>query len=439
MFGFTKKIAKSDVVVDTDKKMDELKPLKAFFELYRDEISFIFKNGVCVLTNASPDFAEKCTESTLAAYANSYFFDSNNAYMVYRKNLSDGHVGYRLVLKSSLPECLVGSLNSHSLALDQTLAGMQSFLNDTIADAQPLRQGSDEILASNIYTATSMNNISKDLQKLVDLSKVARDSTIDLNENSKKISTVVSLIKDVADQTNLLALNASIEAARAGEAGRGFAVVADEVRKLAERTNLASQDIIKIVDSIMKISVTIDNNTKQLSEFINIAMELLTNASRLSQEQKEKTVYVARFVRIVVNNLFGNLAKLDHAVYMHRLFSYIDPALGMSSFTRTDHHGCRLGKWYYEGLGKREFSSTPSFSKIEKPHSLVHQSANNVASFGNELINLIQNEKDICAELDKMQSASQDVFKYIDAMLKEKTAAVEAEIQTLIKELEKKG
>ncbi|GBG01266.1 methyl-accepting chemotaxis protein [Azospira sp. I13] len=122
-------------------------------------------------------------------------------------------------------------------------------VSDNTGDAARLAAESDEQARAGRET---VDRLVGEINQVSDVVKVAAQQIGNLEEESQKISNIVSVIKDIADQTNLLALNAAIEAARAGEHGRGFAVVADEVRKLSERTAQSTGEITQMVGSIQE-------------------------------------------------------------------------------------------------------------------------------------------------------------------------------------------
>ncbi|HOT45817.1 MAG TPA: methyl-accepting chemotaxis protein [Spirochaetota bacterium] len=132
---------------------------------------------------------------------------------------------------------------------------------------------------------------------------IAIQSINEINDSSKKISEIISVINEIAFQTNLLALNAAVEAARAGEQGRGFAVVAGEVRNLAQRSGDAAKQIEQLIIESVE---TVENGTRlvvESSEFLkeiadtaqssaNIISEIAaaSDEQRLGMEQINKAV-----------------------------------------------------------------------------------------------------------------------------------------------------
>ncbi|MDQ2820509.1 MAG: Cache 3/Cache 2 fusion domain-containing protein [Pseudomonadota bacterium] len=126
----------------------------------------------------------------------------------------------------------------------------------------------EEQAASLAATATSMEQLTVTVRQNADNARQANqmalsasevaskggamvaqvvDTMASINQSSRKIVDIISVIDGIAFQTNILALNAAVEAARAGEQGRGFAVVASEVRNLAQRSAAAAKEIKELI------------------------------------------------------------------------------------------------------------------------------------------------------------------------------------------------
>ncbi|EJF68171.1 methyl-accepting chemotaxis protein [Pseudomonas sp. SDT2931_S440] len=113
-----------------------------------------------------------------------------------------------------------------------------------------------------------------------------------LQQESRKIGSVLEVIKSVSEQTNLLALNAAIEAARAGEAGRGFAVVADEVRSLAQRTQQSAEEIEELISGLHR-------GTQQVADIMDNSRSLTDNSVQLTRRAGEALAGITRTVSVI--------------------------------------------------------------------------------------------------------------------------------------------
>jgi methyl-accepting chemotaxis protein len=140
-----------------------------------------------------------------------------------------------------------GEISTATTDLSQRVEEQAASLAETSASMEEI----SSTVQTNAKNAQQANELTSSTQGVADRGgKVVAEAVTAMSrieESSRQISDIITVIDEIARQTNLLALNAAFEAARAGDAGRGFAVVASEVRSLAQRSSEAAKNITDLI------------------------------------------------------------------------------------------------------------------------------------------------------------------------------------------------
>jgi methyl-accepting chemotaxis protein len=229
---------------------------------------------------------------------------------------------------------IAGSVENHS----HTIAGDSHTLHASNQEYTRQLDESRQRLAevtetgrANAASASQADSVASDARDLANkgcgIVTKAIVAMAEIDESSKRISAITSVIDGLAFQTNLLALNAAVEAARAGEQGRGFAVVASEVRNLASRSASAAREIKSlIVDSTTKVSLGTELITQSggtLEEIVRAVTqvsEIVSDIATTSQEQAESIRPVSEAVQRMhdttrqTSDLINETTQAAHAI-----------------------------------------------------------------------------------------------------------------------------
>jgi methyl-accepting chemotaxis protein len=185
-----------------------------------------------------------------------------------------------------------GEIASGNLDLSSRTEEQASSLEETASSMEELtstvKQNADNARQANVLAQTASTVAGQGGDVVAQVVQTMGS----INDSSKKIVDIITVIDGIAFQTNILALNAAVEAARAGEQGRGFAVVAGEVRTLAQRSAAAAKEIKALIgDSVDKVETgtrLVDQAGSTMNEVvasIQRVTDIMAEISAASQEQ----------------------------------------------------------------------------------------------------------------------------------------------------------
>jgi len=172
---------------------------------------------------------------------------------------------------------------SQAATLEETAAA----LDELTASVRSAAEGARSV-------EVTMGEAGSEAERSGEVVQSAVTAMTEIEESSRHISQIISVIDDIAFQTNLLSLNAGVEAARAGEAGRGFAVVASEVRALAQRSADAALEIKTLIgDSSRQVErgvALVANGGTALQSIVGQVSHITTLVSDIAEGAAEQSL-----------------------------------------------------------------------------------------------------------------------------------------------------
>ena len=172
-------------------------------------------------------------------------------------------------------------------ALEETAASMEELSSTVKQNADNARQANQLALSASTVAVKGGEVVSEVVATMKGI-----------NDSSRKIADIISVIDGIAFQTNILALNAAVEAARAGEQGRGFAVVASEVRSLAGRSADAAKEIKTLitasVERVEQGTALVDQAGATMTEVVSSIKRVTDIMGEISAASAEQSAGVAQ-------------------------------------------------------------------------------------------------------------------------------------------------
>ena len=371
----------------------------------------------------------------------------------------------------SLNMAILSSNTEEATANSQAISAAAEELVASVGQIAENSDGAAErATETNQSVARSIDAMSGAAEAISEISTATQESVeslAELHRASAQIGDFLAVIQTIADQTNLLALNATIEAARAGEAGKGFAVVASEVKSLANQAARATEDISERIkalqDGMTDIQTSMDGSreavvrgqttigganhlirsvgeqvsdvAERMQEISTILQQQQTTSAEISanitgvadkaaenrdrltmmstalQNSNDNFVQNARsWFRIDCHRSLVQMAKIDHIFFKKHVVDMMLGRVEGRADELSDHHACRLGKWY-DGTKLDAICQHAAFRSISEPHEQIHRVASEMIALRDK-----GETQQAITLLPALEEASASVLEGLDAL-----------------------
>ena len=265
--------------------------------------------------SAAVDVAERVALGDLSSVIRSDRRDETGRLLAALKVMNENLAGIVSTVRSSSDSIATGSAQiasgnadlsqrteEQASALEQTAASMEQLGSTVKQNADNARQANQLALSASTVAVRGGEVVGQVVATMKGI-----------NDSSKKIADIISVIDGIAFQTNILALNAAVEAARAGEQGRGFAVVASEVRSLAQRSAAAAKEIKSLITAsverveqgtalVNQAGVTMDEVVSSIKRVTDIMGEISSASIEQSQGVSQVGEAVSQMDQVTQQN-----------------------------------------------------------------------------------------------------------------------------------------
>lgn len=285
-------------------------------------LSVVFARSITVPMNRAITVANAVASGDLTSHIDTTATNETGQLMRALKGMNDNLVDLvgKVLTGTDSITTASGEIASGNSDLSQRTEQQASSLEETAASMEELtstvKQNADNSRQANQLAAGASEVAVKGGAVVGQVVQTMND----INESSKKIVDIISVIDGIAFQTNILALNAAVEAARAGEQGRGFAVVATEVRTLAQRSAAAAKEINELISaSVEKVedgTRLVDEAGATMDEIVNSVKrvtDIMSEISAASQEQSSGIEQVNQAVTQMDEVTQQNAALVEEA------------------------------------------------------------------------------------------------------------------------------